>query len=279
MLPEIVRLLACPICRGGLALQNRSLLCGEGHCFDLARQGYVSFVGGGGAQAGNGDTAAMVEARLRFLSAGHFDPLTRAVVEEIRRCVARDAAVVVDLGAGTGHHLGAVLESSPSSVGVALDVSKHAARAAAKAHPRIGSVVCDVWDTFPMQTDCADVILDIFAPRNSDEIARVLCPGGALVLVTPAPEHQAELVAALGLVTIDPGKAQRVERDLAGFTLQRRTPVQWVEVLDHEDIQALIEMGPTAHHVAPAEVAARLGTLPARVEVTFAVDVAVYTAA
>ena len=80
-------------------------------------------------------------------------------------------------------------------------------------------------------------------------------------------------------MTVDPDKAERVERDLAGFTLQRRTPVEWVVELGHDDIQALIEMGPTAYHVAPAEMASRLGTLPARVEVTFAVDVAVYTAA
>ena len=197
MLPEIVQLLACPMCRGAVVVQDRSLVCAEGHCFDLARQGYVSFVGGAGAQAGTGDTPAMVDARVRFLSAGHFDPLTSAVVEEVRQCRMGEAGVVVDLGAGTGHHLAAVLESLPESVGIALDVSKHAARAAAKAHPRIGSVVCDVWETLPVQSDCVDVVLDIFAPRNGDEIARVLCPGGALVLVTPAPEHQAELVPAL----------------------------------------------------------------------------------
>ena len=68
---------------------------------------------------GRADTPEMVEARDAFLRAGHFRPLSVALAEEARAAAAAGgvappaAAPVVDIGAGTGHHLAAVLDALP----------------------------------------------------------------------------------------------------------------------------------------------------------------------
>jgi 23S rRNA (guanine745-N1)-methyltransferase len=51
----------------------------------------------------------------------------------------------VDAGAGTGYYLREVLNALEAASGVALDASRSAAQRAARAHPRVGAVVCDIW--------------------------------------------------------------------------------------------------------------------------------------
>ena len=109
VLPDAVDLLRCPVCSDGLTLDDAVLRCDAGHSFDVARQGYVNLV------PGNGDSAEMVEAREAFLGAGHFRPLTGALVAEAMNVEA--AGAVVDVGAGTGHHLAYVLATPPERPG------------------------------------------------------------------------------------------------------------------------------------------------------------------
>ncbi len=89
----------------------------------------------------------MVQARADFLAVGHFaslaDDLARAADEVAGS--GRVPGCLVDVGAGTGYYLGAVLGRLPERAGLALDISKFAVRKAARAHPRIGAVACDAW--------------------------------------------------------------------------------------------------------------------------------------
>src|SRR5919206_373512 len=103
-----------------------------------------------------------------------------------------------------------VLDRAPDAVGVVLDASRYAARRAARAHPRAMAVVADSWARWPVRDAALDRVLVVFAPRNGAETARVLRPGGRLVVVTPAADHLAELVGPLGLLTVDPAKADRL---------------------------------------------------------------------
>src|SRR4051812_45643772 len=152
--------LRCPHCAAPLAPRAGTLTCARGHVFDVARHGYVALSPPRGKVA-EGDSAAMVAARAAFLDAGHYGPITRAVVAAARAAVApRDAVAVggglaVDLGAGTGHHLAALLDAFAPWRGLALDASRFALRRAARAHPRIAAVVCDVWRELPLQDGAA----------------------------------------------------------------------------------------------------------------------------
>ncbi|MGY1837184.1 putative RNA methyltransferase [Blastococcus sp. SYSU DS0510] len=274
--PRAVALLACPACAAPLTAEpgDAGLRCDRGHAFDRARQGHVTLLPPG-HRAPSGDSAAMVADRVAFLSAGHYDGVTAALAEAVR--APGEPATLLDLGGGTGHHLARLLDDLPRAAGVVLDASRYAARRAARAHPRAVAVVGDTWARLPVRDGAVDRALVVFAPRNGPEIARVLHPEGRLVVVTPGPDHLAELVGPLGLLRVDPGKAGRLSATLEphlareGGRQHRRTLS-----LDHAAVATLVGMGPHARHLTAAALAASLARLPAAVEVTISVDVATY---
>ncbi|MDQ3647939.1 MAG: 23S rRNA methyltransferase [Actinomycetota bacterium] len=261
---EVARLLRCPHCAGPLAPGERVLVCPNRHSFDLARQGYVNLV------PAPGDTAAMVSAREAFLAAGHFDFVTAALAGRT------PPGVVVDAGAGPGHHLAGVL--GPSGRGLALDSSPAALRRAARAHPRVGAVGCDLWAELPVRSGIADALLSVFSPRNGAEFARVLAPGGLMLAVSPAPEHLAELIAGLGLLSVGERKRERLERALCPFfRLEARERHERMLALTHEDALQAARMGPSAWHLEPGELEGRVSVLREPLTVTAAVELSVWS--
>jgi 23S rRNA (guanine745-N1)-methyltransferase len=55
-----------------------------------------------------------------------------------------------------------------------------------------------VWRGLPLADRSAGVVLDVFGPRNSDEIERLLRSDGLLISVTPTANHLRELIDPLG---------------------------------------------------------------------------------
>ena len=277
MLSDVVPYLRCPVCGAGLASAEHALRCAAGHTFDIARHGYAGLLTGN-AHTGTADTAAMVAARAEFLGGGHFAPLADLIAERAAER-APDRGCVLDAGAGTGYHLSAVLDHLPGRPGVALDLSKHALRRAARAHPRIGAVTWDVWRPFPVRTGSVAVLLDVFAPRNAEEFQRVLGPGGILLVATPAAGHLAELVGPLGLLTVDPRKAERVADTLGGrFHEAGMWPLELSLRLSHAEVTALVAMGPSSRHADHETLAKRISGLAEPVPVTAAFEVRVFDA-
>jgi 23S rRNA (guanine745-N1)-methyltransferase len=272
MLSDVVGYLRCPYCATSLALADGVMRCEIGHAFDVARQGYVSLLPAN-AGASRGDTAAMVAARKRFLAPGHFAPLSDALAAEPIGA----AGCVLDLGAGTGQHLAAVLDRHADRTGLALDSSKYALRRAVRAHPRIGAVACDAWRALPVVDDAAALVLSVFAPRDADEIARVLAPGGELLAVTPTPRHLAELVAALDLLRVDEGKPERLDQKLApALDLVERLTLEWELRLTRRDAENAAAMGPSAWHSDPAALAAAVAALAEPLVTSASVTISTY---
>ncbi|MEV4488957.1 putative RNA methyltransferase [Micromonospora coxensis] len=283
---RIVGRLRCPVCAEPLAEAAagtaRALRCPRRHSFDVARQGYVNLLAGRAPHAG--DTAEMVAARADFLAAGHYDLISSALaaaatdaVERVRAARPEAYPLVVDAGAGTGRYLAAVLAALGDAVGLALDVSKPALRRAARAHPRAAAALADTWQRLPLADADAAVVLNVFAPRNGAEFHRILAPEGALLTVTPATDHLAELVGALGLLRVDPDKADRVAESLGGHFAEATAAEHRRELaLTGAEVATLVGMGPSAWHTDPAGLAARITALPEPVRVTVAVRLAVW---
>ncbi|MEZ0076574.1 putative RNA methyltransferase [Planotetraspora sp. GP83] len=265
MLDDVIAYLLCPVCGGRPSLAEGTVRCERGHSFDVARQGYVSLLTGSAAPA-TADTPSMVAARADFLDAGHYAPLADRLAG---LCAA--ASVVADAGAGTGYYLARALGVSGGTagqaVGIALDVSKHALKRAARAHPRIGAVVADVWRPLPVRDGCVDVLLNVFAPRNAAEFARILRPGGSLVVVTPAEDHLHPLVERLGLLSVDEEKERRLEETLGGRFAKAVQDVEEITLtLGHKAVGAVVGMGPSAWHTGTA-IADKIRELPDPVRV------------
>jgi 23S rRNA (guanine745-N1)-methyltransferase len=270
VLSTVVDLLSCPVCRASLELADRTLWCTAGHSFDLARQGYVTLLGGAGSNF-RSDTADMLAARTRFLDNGFFDPILSTVS---RQCP--PAATILDVGAGTGHYLAAAVDACGGR-GVGLDLSKTAARQVSRLSDSIGAVVADGWQPFPIVDEVIDVALSIFSPRNVSEFARVLRPGGTLVVVSPTPRHLGELVAQVGMIGVDKDKTERIGNSMTGhFVRTERTLVEYQIDLGHSDIADVVLMGPSAFHLTTAQVDAKLAALPDPMTVTASVTVGVY---
>lgn len=276
----VLPVLACPHCGAALTRLDGVVGCGSGHRFDLARQGHLTLLARG-ARTDTADTAEMVAARHAFLSAGHFRPIAAAAARAAVRATAGTRATgapatFVEVGAGTGYYLSLVLEAVPG-VGVAVDSSVRAARYAARAHPLVGAVVADAWAPLPLRSGVADLVLSVFAPRNSAEFSRILRPGGRLVVVTPLPDHLTELVAALGLLSVGEEKEERLAESLAGkFQHLDSTRVRFELALARTAVAQLALMGPSAHHLDRAAFARSVKQLSEPVRVTVAVTVSVW---
>jgi 23S rRNA (guanine745-N1)-methyltransferase len=295
VLDDVLGWLRCPNCESCLTRDGSALRCQAGHSFDIARQGYVSLLPAGAAGR-RGDTAAMVRARQQFLGGGHFRPIAEALatVAEAqiaghgraaapgpcaespsqRRQARQERACAADIGAGTGYYLATVLDRLPGLAGLALDLSKPALRTAARAHPRIGAVGADAWRRLPVADSAAALVLDVFAPRDGAELARILRPDGRLLVVTPRPDHLTELTGPLGLLRVDERKDERLAGALGPyFTVTAYREVRAPMALDHRSVAALAGMGPSAWHADPDETARRIAALPEPVTVTLAVAV------
>ena len=262
MHPACLAALRCPHCADRLHLDVQSLACANGHRFDRARQGYVNLVAGGGTPH-SGDDASMVARRERVLAAGLLDPVLAGLTEAADAALAPAPPdhdrVVVDVGAGPGVHLAGLIADDERRCGIAVDVSKHAARRAAQAHPRITAVVADAWTGLPVADGAADLVVVVFAPRDGAELARVLAPHGQLLVVVPSDDHLANLRERLGLLAVAAGKDEHISTQLAPQLelLDLRT-ISWERSLTRTQALDLVGMGPSAHHVDLDAVASKL---------------------
>ena len=256
----------CPTCRTRhLHPERGALRCPAGHTFDIARHGYAGLLTG--TRATSGDDAAMVQARERFLSTGAYAPI-REVGARLAADAVSERATVVDVGCGTGYYLAGVLDKLPGARGLGLDTSVRALRSAARTHDRAAAAAWDVFRPFPLADGAADVVLDVFAPRNPAEFHRVLRPTGRLIVVRPTGRHLYELRGRLpAMIAIDPAKEQRLHLALDPFFEAVVTErVEYPATLSKLDALDLVAMTPSARHVRRADNDE--GLLPDRVTVS-----------
>ncbi|MFF4806242.1 methyltransferase domain-containing protein [Streptomyces sp. NPDC001351] len=262
-----LELLCCPTCRRRHLHPDRGALrCPVGHTFDISRHGYASLLTG--TRATSGDDPAMVQARDRFLSTGAYAPV-REVGARMAVGAVSEQSTVVDVGCGTGYYLAGVLDRLPGARGLGLDTSVRALRSAARSHDRAAAVAWDVFRPFPLADGVADVVLDVFAPRNPAEFHRVLRPTGRLIVIRPTERHLAEVRDRLPvMVTIDPAKEQRLHRALDPFFEAAVTEqVEYTAPLTRLDALDLVTMTPSARHVSRADLSDD-GLLPDEVTVS-----------
>jgi 23S rRNA (guanine745-N1)-methyltransferase len=203
---------------------------------------------------------------------GHFDAIAAAIANHVRHEGEKPKGCcwhVLDCGFGTGHHLAKIEAALPSRViGLGLDISKDAARRAARRWPGLAFAVADLWAEWPVKDEIIDLVITIFAPRNFPETARVLRRGGWMAVAYPGPEHLRELRHRFGLLD---QHAHKSEGLIAAANRLVGTPtiVRYHRevILDGAAVHAAIMMDPNAHHVAPSTLAVEIGPMAVTLDV------------
>ncbi|MBM7830619.1 SAM-dependent methyltransferase [Agromyces cerinus] len=283
--------LRCPNCFHDLEpVTDRVLGCSTGHRFDLAKHGSVTLLPPKAPRT-VGDDRQMLEARTGLLESGAYAPIADALIAAMhagRPSTASRAGVrqpgeshdtsaatrIADLGCGTGYYAGALGRAGPGASVLLADRSPAAVRMAMKAVSGSTGVVLDLWRPLPIRDASADIALNVFAPRNPEEFARIVRPGGVLLVVVPTALHFIELRRIGAALDIPDGKAELVAAQFSdvGFTASGTTRVEYPLVADAETRELLVDMGPTAHHRADGERAAASDEL----SVTVSVDVVTF---
>ncbi|MDX2355772.1 methyltransferase type 11 [Dietzia sp. PP-33] len=276
--------------------------CGGAHSFDRARHGQLTLLGARGRRF-PGDSVEQVAARDRVLGHGMFDGVADAVADAVVEAVGETGRgtgretvrgtvggtqcgavppVVLDAGAGTGFYLDRVVDAlramrptgvptpddSAEPLGIGTEISVAAARRLARVDPLVAALVADTWDGLPLVDACVDVVQVVFAPRNPAEFARVLRPGGTLVVAVPGPGHLEPLRSETGMLEPAAGKAARLEADLTGwFTAGPVRVVDVTAVIPAPIAADLALMGPSGVHLDRARVEQHVGTVERRVRV------------
>ena len=182
-------ILICPVCGHDLAGNGDSFVCGEGHCFDLSKEGYLNLLLSSQRRSRHpGDAPASARARRAFLSGGYYAPL-RAFAAD-RLC----GRVVLDACCGEGYYTSAAAERGFETYG--FDIAKDMVRLAAKADKHSFYFVAGL-HSIPVRAASVDTLMHLFAPFVDASFARVLRPGGTLLTVIPGERHLWELKQAL----------------------------------------------------------------------------------
>lgn len=243
--------LRCPICFQEFAAREPLVLaCINGHAFDVNKRGYTSLIAG--SRKLQADSPTMLDARDRFLGAGWYSELRKTLADAVRE---EQPSRIIDIGCGTGYYLDGVLDGTEASAALGMDLSPAAVartvRGVGQRHPStsVDGLVADVWSPLPIRDAIADVILNVFAPRNPPEFHRIVRANGMLAIVVPQDTHLAELRSAGIMLDVQPDKAAHLVDSLSGyFALEERHPVATTMTLSPADVAALVGMGPSAHH-------------------------------
>ncbi len=218
----------------GLPLRPATRLwnCAANHTFDVARSGYLNLLQPQDKRSPRaGDPVAAIDARTRLLKAGVGAGLLNRLAAVLPSLAPDPNSVIVELGCGGGELLGR-LDGTCADHTIGIDLATAAVDRAAKAWPTRTWIVANADRQLPLLDGRVDVVVSVHARRNAMECARVLRPGGVLVVAVPAPDDLVELrEAVLG---------RRVERQRTDqVTAEHQTLFALDEQFEHREQLAL----------------------------------------
>ena len=242
----------CPNCSSVLKLNERSLICDNNHCFDIAKQGYVNLLQGS-KKYDNYDKASF-ENRKAVLESGLYDEILNFIMDYINKFPEKKN--ILDVGCGEGYYSNKIADSLRKNI-FAFDISKDSISLAARAD-RENLVKWFVSDlaNIAVKDDSMDFILDIFSPANYDEFRRILKSDGRLIKVVPGENHLVEIrnkVKSL-LKNSDYSNKRVIDCFSDSFNIDFSKRLTYSCKLSPETLKALIEMTPLLFNVNTEEI-------------------------
>ncbi len=255
----------CPHCGKKLKPKwDGGLYCLKNHNFDAAKEGYFHLLPVQNRKTkAPGDSKEMIAARRAFLNAGYyqiFGDALGALCLQYGTGVAGAPLQLLDAGCGEGWYNRAIVASfETAQVPLALagfDIAKDAVRLAAKALP---SAAYAVGSSFaqPVQTEWADLLINVFSPLALEEFTRVLRKDGVFIYAVPGARHLFGMKEGLDE---QPYENTLEQPEYQGFTLLERKQVCGEITVPKEMISNLFAMTPY-YWKTPRDGAARLADL------------------
>lgn len=233
----------CPVCGAVLASAPHSYLCPKGHCFDIAKSGYVNLLQNS-SKGHHGDDKLMVQARKTLFDKGYYSPLADKAAQILAEELPTEATLL-DAGCGEGTYTERILSSvqacSKNVDIIGIDISKDAVAYAAKRSRAFRLAVASS-SALPVPDASLDCVVNIFSPLISAEFLRVLKPGGLLLRIIPLERHLWELKE---LIYDTPYENDVPDPQLEGFKLAGSWDVLYrIQLPSNEDIMNLFRMTP-----------------------------------
>ncbi|MDD6264763.1 MAG: methyltransferase domain-containing protein [Clostridia bacterium] len=234
----------CTVCRGELHDNKKgTLVCRNGHCFDISSKGYVNLLSGAKGSV-HGDDKQMCISRRDFLNGGYYKPLLDKICDLSEKYFTK-SCVLLDAGCGEGYYTSGISNrlderGVPHSM-IAIDISKSAAAMCNRRKKTLENAVCSVYD-MPIASESIDGVFSVFSPFAREEFLRVLKPGGIFVMAFPDRLHLFSLKKAI----YDRPYENEVDKtDVDGFqTLETVKVKNEFHLKDNGMIKALFGMTP-----------------------------------
>ena len=285
-----VSLFICPLCQSPLQPALDTWRCDgslnpkhTNHPFDVARQGYVNLLP---VQQKNskapGDSQLSIDARKRFLNAGHYQPLQALICQKMTELLAQNALRAesiakpsnkpitwLDIGCGEGYYTQAIAKTGMDIL-LAADISKPAVIELAKASKAAGSLWYQknqnegfkiaggskIAAIYPLVTSAANLplrahsvtgISSIFSPILPEAFNQVLSDEGYLIIAKPDVGHLATIRDAL-FDDVREHDSDKFLHELAPyFILMNTYRVSTEMTLSADDLTDLMTMTPYAY--------------------------------
>jgi 23S rRNA (guanine745-N1)-methyltransferase len=224
-------------CQQLLEQHERELVCGAGHHFDQAKQGYWNLLQPQDKKSKNpGDSEDAVLARHRWLQRGHAVSLIETLRPWLATSDTRLGPRTLDLGCGEGSFGPALFpDDAPSYCGI--DLSKRAIRLAVRRWPDATWVLANADRVLPAADESVHRVISLFGRRPISEIHRVLVPGGICVVAVPGEEDLIELRQEVQQAGHRRSRWELIAEEMGQAGL---------EVIDQKQWQATVNLQPDA---------------------------------
>ena len=186
----------CPICHDSVRPDGTSLVCSNGHTYDVSKKGSVNFVP---SQKPLKYTKELFDARGRIFAGGFYVPLLREIEKILvdqhraRALTGSEPAPlwIIDAGCGQGWYAKQLAEQADQLV-TGFDLSADAINQASAGVHQALFMVADVTN-IPLLDHTQDIILDILTQANYHEFQRVLKADGLVIKVLPGDHYLKEI--------------------------------------------------------------------------------------
>ena len=238
----------CPVCKAELRCDTKSYRCENGHCFDIAKKGYVNLLMSQSSSQ-HGDSKEMIASRAEFLNRGFYDRLSAEVCSCVLKYAPQNARIL-DAGCGECKYTFDILKSLSDAKKcdgvIGIDISKEALAYSRRRGSGLSLAVASTAE-LPVADGSIDVLINIFAPFSASEFSRVLKGSGVIIRVYPLARHLWELKELLYDV---PYENPALPEEEGLILVEERELKYRIELESAQEIFSLFEMTPYFHRTS-----------------------------